>query len=88
MGPPCCVPLSSLKYFEVFPPLMTHDSWLFSNNFIHSISSLPKPILSNIAIKKWWIIEWNAFSISTMTKKPSLFKTELSSRRSDISLPP
>ena len=52
MGSPCCVPLSSLKYFEVFPPLMMQDSGLFSyfytyivtNTFIHSKNSVPKSI--------------------------------------------
>ena len=52
MGSPCRVPLSSLEYFEVYPPLMTHDSGLFSNTFIHSINSVTKSIFSSIAIKK------------------------------------
>ena len=91
MGSPCRVFLPSLKYFEVFPPLMTHDSWLFSNTFIHSISSFPIPIFPSIVIYsfivflKWWLTESKAISISFVTKKPSLFKTSLIS---DISLPP
>lgn len=34
-----------------------------------------------------WLTETNAFSISTVTKNPSLFKTSLISRRSGITLP-
>ena len=82
MGSPCCVPL-----FEVFPPLMTHDSWLFSSTSIHSTNSVRKPIFPSIAIKKRWLTESNAFSISTLTRIP-LFETSLLSRRSVISLPP
>ena len=52
MRSPCRILQSSLKNFEVFPLLMTHDSWLFSNIFIHSINSAPEPIFASIATKK------------------------------------
>ena len=51
MASPCRIPLSGLKYFEVFPPVMTHDSWLFSSTFISSITSVPQPTISSLAIK-------------------------------------
>ena len=69
MGSPCHLPLSSLKYFEVFPPLMTHYSCLFNNTFIRSINSVVEPIFSNIAIKKCWLTALKAFSLYVVSKK-------------------
>ena len=34
VGSPSCVPLSTLKYLDVIPPFMMHDSWLFKRVFI------------------------------------------------------
>ena len=52
------------------------------------MNSVPKLIFLSIAITKRQLTESNAFSMSTVTKKPYLFKTTLISRISDISLPP
>ena len=77
MEPTCRVPLSTLKYFEVFPLLMTHDSWLFNVTIIHSVNSVPKSIFSSLAIKKWWLTESKAISISTVTKNFLYLKLQL-----------
>ena len=69
MGSPCHLPLSSFKYFEVLPRLMTHDSCLFNNTFIHSVNSVVETIFSSIAIKEWWLTALKAFSIYVVSKK-------------------
>ena len=53
---------------------------------IELIKLVAKPFLST-ARRKQWFNEPKAFSISIVTKKPSILKTSLTSMISDINLP-
>ena len=87
LGSPCLFPLSNLQYGVVLPPFVTHDSGFFIKICIHFRKSLPKPIFFNTHIKKEWLIESKAFSISTVINIPSISKELVISRTSNISLP-
>ena len=87
-GSPCLVPLSSLKYCVVKPPLITQDSWLFNNTLIHFKKFCPKTYLSLLTeIRKTWLTESNAFSISIVSKIPFNLDMSVISKISEINLP-
>ena len=52
IGSTCLVPLSTLKYGVVSPPLITHDSGFFNKICIHFRNLLPNPNFFNPHIKK------------------------------------
>ena len=83
----CLVPVSNLRYGVVLPPLITHDSGFFIKICIHFRNSLPNPNFFNTNIKKQWLIESKAFSVSTVINNLSMLKILVISRTSDISLP-
>ena len=87
IGSPCLVPLSSLKYCVVKPPLITQDSWLLSKTLIHFKKFFPKPYFSNTEIRKAWLTESNAFSISMVSKIPFSLDRSVISKMSEMSLP-
>ena len=72
-GSPCHAPFSSLKYFVVIPPFITQDSWSFKNIFMQSIKVLLNPNFPRALIRKVWLSESKAFSMSVFTKYPFTF---------------
>ena len=88
IGYPSPVCFSSLKYFVVFPLLMTQDSWFFKIVLIQPTKSMLNP---NFRIKTWnkkqGLTESNAFSISTMTTKPDSASVFAIFEISEITLP-
>ena len=87
LGSNCLVPLSNLKYGVVLAPLITLDSEFLIKICIHFLKLLPKPNFFNTHIKKEWLMESKAFSISTVINNPSVSKKLVILRTSDISLP-
>ena len=72
IGSPWLASRSSINYFVVLLPLMTHDSWSFSKIITHKIKFWPKPYFYKVEIRKLWSIESKAFPMSIVTKKPSI----------------
>ena len=86
-GFPYHAPFSSLKYFVVIPPFVTHDSCSFKNIFIQSIKVLQNPNISRALIRKDWSSESKAFSMSIFSKCSFTFMFLVILSKSEISLP-
>ena len=82
---PCLVPLSSLKYGAALPSLIAHNCGFSIKIYTLLINSLPNPNFFKTHNKKEWFIESNAFSISTVMKKPPISKELVISKTSDTS---
>ena len=65
-------PLSRLKYWVVLPPFITQESWSFNKISVHVIKLLPNPHFRKTELAKSWSRESKAFSISIVTRNPSL----------------
>ena len=50
-GSSCRAPLSNMKYFVVFPPLMMQDSWLFKTVLIQLTKPIPIQITEEFVIR-------------------------------------
>ena len=87
IGSPSRAPLSNLKYFVVFPPLMIQDSWLFKVVLIQVTKSVPNSNFWRIYNKKQWLTESSTFSISTVTRKPSSASEFDIFKKSEMTLP-
>ena len=74
IGSPWRALLSRLKNFVVMPPFTTQNSWFLIRIWIHFRKRSPKPYFCKTANKKEWSTESKAFSISTVTRNPFLFK--------------
>ena len=87
IGYPSPVCFSSLKYFVVFPLLMTQDSWFFKIVLIQPTKSILNPNFRRTWNKKQGLTEWNVFSISTVTRKPESASVFVIFEISEITLP-
>ena len=67
IGPPQQAPFSRLKYFAVKPLFSTHDSCLYNNNLIQSMTFSQNQNCFKTDIKKPWSSDSKGFSISIVT---------------------
>ena len=79
MGSPWSVPFSKLKYGVVKPPFITHNCWLFDNNFIQCMKFSPKANSFKTLYRKSWFKESNAFLISIVTRISSISHISITS---------
>ena len=63
------------------------ESWLFKIVLIQLTKSIPNPNYRRICNKKQWLTESNAFSLSTVTRKPSSVSEFDISKISETTLP-
>ena len=66
---------------------ITHESSSFNKISIHVITFLPNPNFLKTKLRKSWSREPKAFSISIVTRNPSIFNQSLISIKSEINLP-
>ena len=65
-----------------------HNSWFFNKSLIHLIKSFLSPYFSRVDAKSKRLTESKAFSLSTISKIPSICNKSVISTISGISLPP
>ena len=78
------VPHSKLRYSVVVPPFMADHFCCFSKISIQQITFFPKPNFCKTDIRKPWLRESKAFSISIVTRKPTILNQPLISVMSEI----